>query len=455
MRSLRVRLLVAVILVVVAAVGAIAWFGTRVTVSEFQGYMDRRWTMRDERFRGFLSMHHSLHGDWDSAQQALEEMEELTGERVVLADPLGMVLADSEGERIGETVGRGWGPPAGVIMDRGVPVGALYINPPDGSPASAAAGETVVSSVNRGLLWIAVVAGLVAVALVLGASRRIFAPVEALTAAVRRMKAGDLDQRVEVESDDEIGELGLAFNGMADELARAEQLRRNMVSDVAHELRTPLTSIRGYLEAMREGMLEPEPQLIESLHEEALLLNHLVDDLQELSLAEAGQLRLDPREVSVADVISHAVTAAGPRGEAGNVDLHVDVADDLPLVEIDARRIGQVLRNLLDNALRHTPPGGEVSVAARLVEDGVEVSVRDTGSGIDPSDLPYVFERFYRADKARSRDTGGVGLGLAIAMQLIEAHGRTIEVESEPGEGARFYFVLPVAGAQGEPQQSG
>jgi signal transduction histidine kinase len=442
MRSLRVRLLVAVILVVVAAVGAIAWFSTRVTATEFEGYMDRRWTMRDQRFQGFLSTHHSMYGDWDSVQQALEEMEELTGERVVLADPVGLVLADSERESIGQLVGRDWGPPAGTITDRGLPVGFVYINPPGGSEHSAGH-EAVVASVNRGLLWIAIVAGLVAVALVLGVSRRIFAPVEALTAAVRGMESGDLSQRVDISSQDEIGELGQAFNSMADELARAEELRRSMVTDVAHELRTPLTNIRGYLEAVREGVVDPEPGLVDSLHEEALLLDHLVDDLQELSLAEAGQLTLERQSVCVADIVSQVVTAAAPRAEAGQVDLRMDVPDDLPLIQVDVRRVGQVLRNLVDNALRHTPSGGEVVVGCSAVDSGVEVSVRDTGCGIDASDLPYVFERFYRADKSRSRDTGGVGLGLAIARQLVEAHGGRIEVESERGKGTRFFFVLP------------
>jgi signal transduction histidine kinase len=444
MRSLRVRLIVALILVVVAAVGAIAWFSTRVTASEFQGWADQRGMMRDRRFQGFLAMHHSLYGDWDSVQQELEEMMELTGERVVLADPLGLVLADSEGEWIGEVVGRDWGPPDAIIMDRGLPVGGVYVNPPGGTE-SPAADETVVASVNRGLLWVAGGAGLVAVLLVLGVSRRIFAPVEALTSAVRSMGSGDLSQRVEIDSKDEIGELARAFNSMADELARAEELRRNMVTDVAHELRTPLTNIRGYLEALREGVLEPEPHIVESLHEEALLLNHLIDDLQELSLAEAGQLRLERQPVAAADLVSQAVKAATPRAEAGQVALRVDVPGNLPLVDVDVRRVGQVLRNLLDNALSHTPAGGEVAVVARAGDEGVEMSVRDTGSGIDSADIPYIFERFYRADKSRSRDTGGVGLGLAIARQLVEAHGGKIAVESEPGKGTRFSFVLPLA----------
>jgi signal transduction histidine kinase len=300
------------------------------------------------------------------------------------------------------------------------------------------------ASVNRTLLLIAVVAGLGAVLLILGLSRRILAPVEALTAAVQRMEAGDLSQRVEVTSQDEIGELAQAFNAMADGLARLEELRRNMVTDVAHELRTPLSNIRGYLEALQDGVVEPERHIVDSLHGEAMLLNRLVDDLQELFLAEAGHLKLERQPVALADIVDRAVEAVRPRAEAEEIRLQVDLPEDL-LVGVDPQRIGQVLRNLLENALLHTLPGGEIAVAARTEGQWVEVSVRDTGSGIAAEDLPYVFERFYRADKSRSRATGGAGLGLAIARQLVEAHGGRIWVESTQGEGTTFTFALPTS----------
>jgi len=259
------------------------------------------------------------------------------------------------------------------------------------------------------------------------------------------MEAGDLSQRVEITSKDEIGDLAQAFNSMADGLARLEELRRNMVTDVAHELRTPLSNIRGYLEALQDGVVEPERHVIDSLYEEAMHLNHLIDDLQELSLAEAGQLRLERQPVALADVVHRVIEAVRARARAGEIELQTDLPEDLPLVDIDPQRIGQVLRNLLDNALTHTPPGGEIAIAAHADAQWVEVCVRDTGSGIAAKDLPYVFERFYRADRSRSRATGGAGLGLAIVRQLVQAHGGQIEVESEAGQGARFIFTLPVA----------
>jgi signal transduction histidine kinase len=299
--------------------------------------------------------------------------------------------------------------------------------------------------VNRTLLLVALVAGLGAVLLILGLSRRILAPVEAVTSAVRRMAAGDMSQRVEVTTDDEIGDLARAFNNMADGLARLEQLRRNMVTDVAHELRTPLTNIRGYLDALRDGVVQPDKHAIDSLHEEALLLSHLVDDLQDLSLAEAGQLRLERLPLVLADLVDQAIGAFRSRAEVEGISLHTSLPVEPILVHVDPRRVGQVLHNLLQNGLTHTPRGGQIDISARVRDEWVEVSVQDTGAGIPARDLPYVFERFYRADRSRSRATGGAGLGLAIARQLVESHGGSIEARSEIGNGTRFTFTLPLA----------
>jgi signal transduction histidine kinase len=441
--SLRFRLLVALILVVIAVVGGVALVSTQITTRTFHGYEDRQGMMRDRRFEGFLTMYYARHRDWSGVQVEVERIGQITGERVILADGEGQIVADSEGEWIGQPVRPEWGPPAAMIIqeDR-KPVGAVYVGLPGGGRGVI---EEFLVSTNRALLLIAVAAGLGAVLLILGLSRRILAPVEALTAAVQRMEAGDLSQRVGITSSDEIGDLARAFNSMADGLAHLEELRRNMVSDVAHELRTPLTNIRGYLKALQDGVVKPERHVIDSLYEEAVLLNHLVNDLQDLSLAEAGQLRLERQPVALADVADRAVEVLRPRAEAGEVTLQVDLPEDLPLVDIDPRRVGQVLRNLLDNGLTHTPVGGEISIAAYAGDEWVEVSVRDTGAGIADDDLPYVFERFYRADKSRARATGGAGLGLSIAKQLIKAHGGRIEVESEIGRGTQFTFTLPAA----------
>jgi signal transduction histidine kinase len=454
--SLRFRLLVALILVVIAVVGGIALVSTQITRRTFQGYEDRQGMLRDRRFEGFLTMYYARHRDWSGVQVEVERIGQITGERVILADGEGQIVADSEEALIGQPVRQEWGPPAAMIVQEGrKPVGAIYVGLPGGGLEII---EDFLASTNRTLLLVALAAGLGAVLLILGLSRRILAPVEALTAAARQMEAGDLSQRVEITSNDEIGDLARAFNSMADGLARLEELRRQVVTDVAHELRTPLTNIRGYLKALQDGVVEPESHVIDSLYEEAVLLNHLVNDLQDLSLAEAGQLRLERQPVALADVVDRAVEVLRPRAEAEEVALQVDLPEDLPLVDIDPRRVGQVLRNLLDNGLTHTPPGGEIGIAAhaacpergrdvrgRRDDEWIEVSVRDTGAGIAAEDLPHVFNRFYRADKSRSRATGGAGLGLSIAKRLIEAHGGRIGVESEIGRGTRFTFTLPVA----------
>jgi signal transduction histidine kinase len=464
--SLRFRLLVTLILVVVAAIGGMAFFNTLATTRMFTRYEEDRRTTRHQRFEGLLTQHYAQNESWSGVQPVVERMGQITGERVILADEEGQIIADSAGELVGQPMGQGWDIQATRIIHHGAKVGVLYADfhgrgvdpgskvfpdsakifppffrPPLGlDPQSRA----LLTSVNRTLLLIAVVAGLGAVLLILGLSRRILTPVEALTEAVRRMEAGDLSQRVEVTSRDEIGELAWAFNSMADGLARLEELRRNMVTDVAHELRTPLSNIRGSLEALQDGVVEPERHIVDSLHAEAMLLNRLVEDLQELSLAEAGQVKLERQPVALADIVDRAVEAVRPRAEAEGITLRVDLPEDL-LVDVDPQRIGQVLRNLLDNGLTHTPPGGEVAVSTHASGQWVEVSVRDTGSGIAAEDLPYVFERFYRADKSRSRATGGAGLGLAIAKQLVEAHGGRIWVESTEGEGSTFTFALSIS----------
>jgi signal transduction histidine kinase len=461
-QSLRFRLLVVLILVVVAAVGGMAFFNTLATTRMFTRYeADRRMT-RHQRFEGFLTQHYAQNENWSDVQPVVEWLGQITGERVILANEEGQIVADSAGDLIGQPVGGDWDTQAAQIIHHGTKVGVLYtdfrgwdvdpgkVSPDSGRvrprPPPGVDPESMVflASVNRVLLLIAVVAGLGAMLLILGLSRRILAPVEALTAAVQRLEAGDLGQRVEVTSRDEIGELARAFNSMADGLARLEELRRNMVTDVAHELRTPLSNIRGYLEALQDGVIEPKKRIIDSLHGEAMLLNHLVDDLQDLSLAEAGHLKLECQPVALADIVDRAVEAVRPRAEAEGITLQVDLPEDV-LVDVDPQRIGQVLRNLLDNGLTHTPPGGEVGVAAHDADQWVEVRVRDTGAGIAAEDRPYVFERFYRADKSRARATGGAGLGLAIARQLVEAHGGRIWVESTGGEGSTFTFALPTS----------
>ena len=268
-------------------------------------------------------------------------------------------------------------------------------------------------------------AALLAMLVMLTIFRRVFAPVEALTAGARALAGGRLDARVPVRGDDEVAELGRAFNSMADSLEKNERARRNMVSDVAHELRTPLTNMRVQIEAAQDGLVAADARFLASIEEEATTLARLVDDLQQLSLAEAGQLRLEITEVRVAEIVERAAPASVVRS----------VPDDL-VVRADARRLVQVVRNLVVNALAHA--ASRVEVRAARTASGVEIRVLDDGPGVPEEHAERIFDRFYRVDASRSRTTGGAGLGLAIAKQLVELHGGRIWYERPA-----FVIALP------------
>lgn len=439
--SLRFRLLAAALLVVVIAVGVTAVFASQRTAGEFQRYVADRGDMRYRRFAGVLMYAYERSPLWEDVQIEVERMAQMSGQRVVIANPEGRIMNDSERSLVGRAVGPDW-QPAATLTVRGTAVGYLYIDPAVGP---SAADVDFVRAINRSVFLGALIAGLAAVMVTLTLAGGILRPIAHVTRAAQRMEKGDLTARAAVESSDEIGHLARAFNAMADSLAQQEQLRRNMVGDVAHELRTPLTNLRGYLEAARDGLLTPDATLVNNLYEETMLLNRLVADLQELALAEAGQLTLLRRPSALADIVAQATALLQPQLEAKGLALQAELPADPPPVDVDPGRVGQILRNLLSNAVAHTPAGGRITISAGRADRHVAVTVRDTGEGIQPADLPFIFDRFYRADRSRARQTGGAGLGLAIVRHLVAAHGGEIAVVSEPGQGAAFTFTLPIA----------
>ncbi|MFI6177729.1 sensor histidine kinase [Nonomuraea sp. NPDC051191] len=314
------------------------------------------------------------------------------------------------------------------------PAAYLYI----GSPAEATGPRIPLPSIAGAALLVLVLTVGVSVM----AARRLVGPVNALTHAARRMRDGDSSARVQVRTTGEISELATAFNEMSEHLQRMEEQRKAMVSDVSHELRTPLSNLRGWLEAAQDGVAELDPALIASLVEELLLLQHIVDDLQDLALADAGKLRLHLEPVHLGDLLDQVATAHRGRAEAAGLTLTTGITGT-PALTADPVRLRQAVGNLVTNSLRYTRAGGHITLTARQDGDHVIIEVTDTGIGIRAEHLPHVFDRFWRAEKSRNRRTGGSGLGLAIVRDLAEAHGGTATATSTPGVRTTFTLRLP------------
>jgi signal transduction histidine kinase len=270
-------------------------------------------------------------------------------------------------------------------------------------------------------------------------------PLRDMAAAARRMETGDYAVRVETRSRDEVGRLAAAFNRMSEELEGLEQSRRDLVANVSHELKTPITAIRAHLENLLDGVERPDPATLEVMLGQTDRLGRLVDQLLELSKLESGELPLHREQLALRPLVDELITEIGVARADRSVSLRNEVPDDLPALFADRERLHQVLFNLVDNAVRFTPHGGDVRVTAHRVNGSVQIAVADTGAGIPAEHLPRLFERFYRADPARSRDDGGTGIGLAIARSVVEAHGGTIRAESVPGRGSVFTFDVPAS----------
>jgi signal transduction histidine kinase len=308
------------------------------------------------------------------------------------------------------------------------------------------------NAVTEAVALATLVAFVAALVLSLFVSRRVVVPVQEMMAASQRIADGHYDERVGVpgssrpEDLDELGLLAQSFNQMAACLEQSETLRLELIGNVAHELRTPLSSIQGYMEGLIDGVLPADAETFQQVHREAGRLQRLVQDLQELSRVEAGVFDLKLQPTPVSRLVETVTARLGRQFEDKGVTLETEIAPDLPPVRADEGRIGQVLLNLVGNALQYTLPGGRVCIRARSQAKAVLLTVEDTGIGIAPDHLSHVFERFYRVDRSRSRAGGGSGIGLTIAQHLVEAHGGQIRAASEGiGRGSVFSFTLPVA----------
>lgn len=304
--------------------------------------------------------------------------------------------------------------------------------------------EVFMTAALRWSLWSSLVAFGIAGLIGAFTAGRITRSLLSLRNAVAQIDLRDLSRRVPEEGKDEITELASTFNLMCERLEAGEHSRRQLLADTAHELRHPLAVMQGHLDLMQDGKVEISQESLLPIQDEVIRLTRLVADLRDLSLAEVGKLSLHPAALDLGALLNGLLANLGPVAAAKEITLSTEISGDLPTFQADPDRLRQVFVNLLSNALHYTPPGGRVEVRAWQDAEEYRVSVSDTGPGIAPEDLPQIFDRFYRADKSRTRGTGGSGLGLAIVRSLVELHGGRVLVESTPGRGSRFTVTLPV-----------
>lgn len=458
MNRLWVWLTLAFALVSAVGVLTVAALANRQVNTDFQHFMAQS-QVQDSPLVGTLLDYYAAHGSWVGVEAVLQANARpgrgmgmggggMGSTSLLLADAAGRVIYDEAGTPAGTGVDRTDGLP---LVWQGQTVGYLLVRGP-GMPNMTRAAAQFLTQVNQALLQAGVLAGALGLILGLLIAQGLARPLQRLAVAARRIAAGDLTQRAPVSGPAEVAGLARAFNEMAGSLQAAEALRRRMVADIAHELRTPLSVLEGNLQAILEDVYPLEKAEIATLYDETRVLHRLVTDLHELALAEAGQLHLMLQPTALAPLLTQAQALFAEQAALKNVTLALTLPPALPPVQADGERVQQVLHNLLGNALRHTPAGGTITLtAAPTPGEGagpanrVRITVADTGPGIAPADLPYVFERFWRADRGRARAQGGSGLGLAIARQLVEAQGGRIGVDSTLGSGSRFWFTLPYA----------
>ncbi|MCZ7575416.1 MAG: ATP-binding protein [Ardenticatenaceae bacterium] len=445
MSTLAGRLLVAfaaVIIVVVATTSALAG---RATSSELRHVMmggPGGMQMVDaETLRDRLAQSYAATGGWDQAAPLLAESSShmgMMGGTVVLAGPDGTILAGARPGRL-SAAQRAQALPINV---RGRVVGLLLVR--GGAMMADPDVEVAATRVNRAVWLAASAAGILAFGLAFLIVRTISRPLASVAAAARTVAGGDLSARAPVAGPTEVQSVALAFNQMAESLSHQETLRRAMLADIAHELRTPLAVMQGQIEALEDGVFPPTPEHLAPLHGQAMHLAHVVEDLRTLAHADAGQLALERQPVPLATLVDDLLAGLVAEASGKGVTLASEIPRELPPLDADPVRLRQVLVNVLSNALRHTPMEGTIILSALRRAATARIAITDTGEGIGPEELPHLFERFYRADRSRSRATGGSGLGLAIARRLTEAHGGSVAVSSALDRGTTVTLTWPL-----------
>lgn len=447
MRSISTKLIVAFLSIGVISVAIIFATARWNTRAEFIRFLTDR---EQTELVTELADYHLEHGRWAGAEQILGAAQ--PGQAPVgpgpgrrrppfaLANPDGLILIPNEGYRKGERVYHDVLAAGIPISENGELIGILVPvrMPFEGNPREV----EFIDRINLTLLYGALIGALIALLLGILLSRTLTRPIRELTRATHAVSEGDLSQQVQVRSDDELGELARTFNRMSAELSRSLETRKQMTADIAHELRTPLSLILGHAEAVHDGVLPPTRENFEIIREEAARLGHIVEDLRTLSLADAGELSISPQPVEPERLVREAASLFHVEARRKDISLEVNIAPGLPEIEVDPGRMTQVITNVLDNAIRHTPGGGRIQISARDVEADLEIAVQDNGPGLPPGEAERIFERFHRTDESRRRADGGSGLGLAIARSIVQAHGGQVWAQAEAGQGLRIVIRL-------------
>jgi signal transduction histidine kinase len=403
-----------------------------------------------------LSIYHLKNGSWAGVERIFLFREDIKQPGFgpipdrkkitpfTLADETGNVIISNERYKVGDRVPESDLTLGMPIKEDGKIIGILL---PMRVPFEEQPREVeFIESTNRTLLYGALMAAIIALVLGIFLSRTLTRPIRELTRATHAVSEGNLSQQVPIRSNDELGELAKAFNKMSTELSRSVNARKQMTADIAHELRTPLSLILGHAEAVHDGVLPPTRENFEIIREEAARLEHLINDLRTLSLADAGELTMTLQTIEPQRLIQEVTSLYQYQTQRKNISLELDVASPLPNIEVDPGRMTQVLTNILDNAMHHTPEGGRIILSAKQTHEHVELAVQDSGPGLPAEILDRIFERFYRTDTSRQRDgevPGGSGLGLAIARSIVQAHNGQLSAESEAGKGLRIIIKLP------------
>ncbi len=457
MNRLWVRLMLAFVAVTLVAVSIVAVLADWSANAVFRQYLARQDVIAQSGVVNDLVEYYRQHGTWDglvlTSVGGYGRGQARARPALIVTDARYRVVYDERGERVGAALASDERASSQPIVADGQTIGYWLVSRAGQGLSSSE--ENFLNQLRATFALAAILASGLGILVGGWMSRTLAAPLANLARAARLFAARDWHHRVEVAGADEIATVAREFNAMADELARAETLRRNLMADVAHELRTPLTVLQGNLRALLDDVYPLDRAEIATLYDQTRLLSRLVDDLRELALADAGQLPLNLQPTDLAPIIQATVANFAPAAEAQKVRLHVEPLDNLPRVNADADRVAQVLGNLIANALRHTPAGGIVGVQCavngeqRTVDGGqttsLRVTVSDSGGGIAPEELPRVFDRFYRGAASRAR--GGTGLGLAIVKAWVEAMGGQVGATSDLGRGSRFWFTLPIAPA--------